>query len=217
MSTPLLSDQMREGSSAQHRSAEQSPFIGALFRGQLPLPAYLDYLRSLLPIYRAMEKHFTALQSDAVLGAFYLPELHRAEALQADLDFWREQLPAASATPYPAVDRYAASLDHYRASWPVGLVAHHYTRYLGDLSGGQMLGGVIAKNFHLSGSDGLRFYQFAQVADPGAFKTRYRELLNQLPLEPQDQARLVGVVQEVFQLNIGVFTDLSQRWLSAGA
>lgn len=162
-----------------------------------------------------LEHHFTALQKDAVIGAFYFPELHRSEALQADLSFWQEQLPTDSAKPCPAVERYLASLEYYRTSWPMGLVAHHYTRYLGDLSGGQMIGGIIAKNFRLPGPDGLRFYQFTQVTDPAAFKSRYRELLNQLPIKPPAKARVASVVQEVFQLNLEVFTDLSQRWLAA--
>ena len=63
------------------------------------------------------------------------------------------------------------------ATWPGGFVAHHYTRYLGDLSGGIFIGRVMQRRFGFD-TNGIGFYLFADIADPRAFKDVYREQLD---------------------------------------
>ena len=53
--------------------------------------------------------------------------------------------------------------------WAGGFVAHHYTRYLGDLSGGQAIGRLMKRHFGFE-TNGILFYLFDQIADPKAFK-----------------------------------------------
>ncbi|WP_250544226.1 biliverdin-producing heme oxygenase [Canibacter zhuwentaonis] len=54
-------------------------------------------------------------------------------------------------------------------SWHAGIVAHHYTRYLGDLSGGQMIAKRIRSQHGLE-SDSVAFYEFAELGDLNEFK-----------------------------------------------
>ena len=51
---------------------------------------------------------------------------------------------------------------------PELLVGHHYTRYLGDLSGGQILKNIAQKAMNMDGDDGLHFYVFNDIADEKA-------------------------------------------------
>ncbi|MBK0296324.1 biliverdin-producing heme oxygenase, partial [Bacillus sp. S34] len=89
------------------------------------------------------------------------------------------------------------------AEWPGGFVAHHYTRYLGDLSGGQMIGRMLAEQFGFE-TNGILFYIFDQVADPSAFKDTYRaqldaaqqQLDDEIPDTPQQRADLERAVDD---------------------
>lgn len=48
------------------------------------------------------------------------------------------------------------------------LLAHAYVRYLGDLSGGQIIGNRLRKAYGLEGLDGRRFYYFDLDQDTSA-------------------------------------------------
>ena len=43
---------------------------------------------------------------------------------------------------------------------PALLIGHHYSRYIGDLSGGQLLKTITKKAMNLSNDKGLNFYIF---------------------------------------------------------
>lgn len=51
------------------------------------------------------------------------------------------------------------------------LLAHAYVRYLGDLSGGQVIGARLRKAYGLNGLDGRRFYYFDLLNDKSAAET----------------------------------------------
>jgi hypothetical protein len=53
---------------------------------------------------------------------------------------------------------------------------HHYTRYLGDLSGGQAIGRILARTFGPENGDGTSFYRFDVVPKP--YEDAYRARLD---------------------------------------
>jgi len=72
-----------------------------------------------------------------------------------------------------------AYLDHLRylassADRAPSLLAHAYVRYLGDLSGGQIIGARIKKAYNLDGSDGMLFYLFGDEGSESASESRKR-------------------------------------------
>jgi hypothetical protein len=71
-------------------------------------------------------------------------------------------------------------------------VAHHYTRYLGDLSGGQAIGRIIGREFGLDGGVGTAFYSFSEVPKPKLYKDAYRARLDALPLDDVQRARVLA-------------------------
>ena len=91
-----------------------------------------------------------------------------------------------------------------------GFVAHHYTRYLGDLSGGQYLGPAIARSYGLNG-DGHLFFVFPGV-DPVVFKARYRRLLDAVSWSRSEERLFLTEVAEAYRLNIALLTELKERW-----
>lgn len=80
---------------------------------------------------------------------------------------------------------------HTLSSEPERLLAHSYVRYVGDLSGGQVLRRVIAKAYDLQDGLGTSFYEFsklggsgessrnATIGDMGKIKDWFREGMNE--------------------------------------
>jgi hypothetical protein len=108
----------------------------------------------------------------------------------------------------PATERYVARL-HAVTSGEPAFVAHHYTRYLADLSGGQYLGPAIAAAYGRSG-DGHRFFVFEGV-DPPAF----RALPHAVGRGALVARRARCVPDRGFAgipLNIDVLDEVRERW-----
>lgn len=197
-----LSVQMREGSQAEHTAAETSSFMAALLAGEINEAGYLAYLVRLRPVYAALESADWA--GHPVAGALLDPALERLAALDADLAHWAPGgLPEVSS---PAATAYAARI---AAADAAGFVAHHYTRYLGDLSGGQAIGRILGRSYGLD-RDGLAFYRFDAIAKPKPYKDAYRARLDALPLTPQEQVAVVDEVRVAFRLNQALFEELSR-------
>ncbi|QHC26779.1 biliverdin-producing heme oxygenase [Streptomyces sp. GS7] len=214
-STPFtpFSTVIRTASHAQHTEAENSSFMGDLLGGRLGVDAYRRYTEQLWFVYRALEDASGALTADPVAGPFIRPELARTAELERDLahlggSSWRTGL-----TPLPATAAYAGRIAVCARDWPAGYVAHHYTRYLGDLSGGQIIRGTAEKTWGFARKgDGVRFYVFEEIANPAAFKREYRELLDALPVDDLEKQRVVDECRRAFALNSAVFRELGEQF-----
>lgn len=210
METTSLSFQLREGTKNAHTRAERSSFMQAFFRGQVPRDGYRELLARLLPIYQAIENAQQQLKDDPALKHLYFPQLFRIETLQRDLAFyygsdWQTQIKDT-----PAVKAYVGRIVWLAENWPAGIAAHHYTRYLGDLSGGQMIKRMVQKSFGLGGNDGVTFYEFPEITDIPAFKDRYRAGMDALPLVEGEAQRIVDEANHAFELNIDLFSELDE-------
>jgi heme oxygenase len=205
-----LSARLRRDTYAAHEAAQGSGFLGALVDGRLSWVAYADLAAQHWFLYEALEMAAGTMADDPVARAFVFPELERLPAIEADLRFlhgprWQQRIAAL-----PATTTYCTRLRYAANSHPVGFIAHHYTRYLGDLSGGQYLGQAIANVYGLNG-EGNRFFVFPGI-DPVAFKTYYRRLLDALPWSREEQDEFVSEVIEAYRLNIAVLDELRRRW-----
>ncbi|MFI7540114.1 heme oxygenase (biliverdin-producing) [Actinoplanes sp. NPDC049599] len=207
--TERLSVRLRSGTRLDHDAAQGSGFLDALAAGTLPREAYADLAAQHWFIYETLEQAAAAMAADPVAGDFVFPELTRLPALSDDLVTLLG--PASALDPLPATQEYRARLRAVAFNRPWGFIAHHYTRYLGDLSGGQYLGPAIAKAYGLSGA-GHRFFVFDGVSPP-VFRIRYRELLDGLAFSPADEQNFLAEVAEAYRLNIAVLRELKERWV----
>ena len=204
---------IRTASHEQHTEAETSTFMSDLLGGRLGVDAYTRYTEQLWFVYRAMEEGAQALRNDPVAGPFIQSELMRTAELERDLthlrgDDWREGL-----QPLPATAAYAARVEECARTWPAGYVAHHYTRYLGDLSGGQIIRDRAEKTWGFARKgDGVRFYVFEEIPNPAAFKRGYRELLDALEVDDLEKQRVVDECKRAFALNTAVFRELGEAF-----
>jgi len=203
-----LSVLLREGTKDSHRLAENTLFIRQFFAGQLSLESYRVFLVQLRHIYSALEQTQELHQAHEIYQKLYFPSLYRTAALEEDLNFhfgderWRE-IP-----PHTATSNYVQRIIALSQEWVEGLVAHHYTRYLGDLSGGQILKRIVAKTFNLSSNVGLAFYEFPQIPDHKQFKDEYRARLDAMGLDETTSQKIVDEANYAFELNRGVFDSM---------
>lgn len=210
-SSPEFSTLINAASREQHTEAENSPFMSDMLSGKLGVEAYRRYTEQLWFVYHALEQHWDRLAADPVAGPFMRQELARTASLELDLAHlggtdWNARL-----EPLPATVEYLTRVTECATQWPAGYVAHHYTRYLGDLSGGQVIRGIAEKTwgFERKG-DGVRFYVFADIANPAAFKREYRIMLDNLPIDTVEQQRVIDECKHAFALNTALFHDLNE-------
>ncbi|MEU9302911.1 biliverdin-producing heme oxygenase [Streptomyces sp. NPDC048269] len=204
---------IRVASHEQHTEAETSTFMSDLLGGRLGVDAYTRYTEQLWFVYRALEDAADSLEDDPVAGPFIRPELMRVAEIERDLAHllgpgWPESVAAL-----PATEAYAARVAQCAAEWPGGYVAHHYTRYLGDLSGGQIIRDKAERTWGFARKgDGVRFYVFADISNPAAFKRTYRELLDAIAADDLEKQRIIDECKRAFEFNGAVFRELGERF-----
>ncbi len=106
----------------------------------------------------------------------------------------------------PATHRYVDRLERVAATGP-GYAGHAYTRYLGDLSGGQVVRTMLERNYGFQPEE-LTFYAFGVKAKP--FKDHYRALLDDLGFTAEQADTAVEEAVCAFELNSALFDDLDQ-------
>ncbi|MEU9191009.1 biliverdin-producing heme oxygenase [Streptomyces sp. NPDC048484] len=211
-STPF-STLIRTASHEQHMEAETSTFMSDLLGGRLGVDAYARYTEQLWFVYEALESGARDLSDDPVAGPFIQPELMRLASLERDLAHLRGADWRNGVTALPATREYAARVAECARTWPGGYIAHHYTRYLGDLSGGQIIRGKAEKTWGFTRKgDGVRFYVFEDIGNPAAFKRGYRELLDGVLADDLEKQRIIAECRRAFALNTGLFQALGEEF-----
>jgi heme oxygenase len=208
VTAPPFSQQLRQATDDAHLAAERSTFVEDLVGERLPLASYARFVAQLHAVYRVLERATDAAATDPVTAPFLAPELLRVPSLRADLEYlvgadWSTQIDIL-----PATEAYCARIQSSTA-WSGGLVAHHYVRYLGDLSGGQFLGRVVARVYELPDGLGTSAYRFDGIASPKTFKDAYRAKLDAASWTMDERAHIVDEANAAFACNTAIFTELS--------
>ncbi|BBA97036.1 putative heme oxygenase [Actinacidiphila reveromycinica] len=210
VATPF-STVIRTASQDLHTEVNNTSFMSDMLGGRLGIEAYARYTEQLWFVYRALEDGAAALAGDPVAGPFLFPELSRVPSLERDLEHLRGPGWQKRARPARATAAYTARISEVAASWPAGYVAHHYTRYLGDLSGGQVVRDTAQKTWGFDHKgDGVRFYVFEGIPNPAAFKREYRALLDALPVDGPERDRVIGESRQAFAFNGALLAELAR-------
>ena len=186
-----LSKQLKEGTKVSHKEAESVSFVKNFIRGKIVKKHYVQMQVSLYYVYEALEAAID--DNKEIFGKLYQPEkLRRLDCLNDDMVYfgghdWKSNHPI---TP-PTAD-YVARIKEISLSDPIRLVSHAYTRYLGDLSGGQILKKQAKKALSLP-DNALTFYEFENIKEGAkVFKDEYRGFLDEMKMSEETTGRLIG-------------------------
>lgn len=206
---------LREGTSEEHKAAESSAFIRCFMKGILEKGTYARHLEAFYYVYESMEEELERNKNNLVLKSIYFPELYRKNALLEDLQFFYGTWKPNDHQPSVATQDYVKRIRKISETQPELLAAHSYVRYLGDLSGGQILKKVAARALNLPEGKGISFYEFPMIQDINGFKQNYRTALDSLPVNDSEKQSILAESKQVFLLNQGIFSELEQDLVSA--
>jgi len=184
-----------------HVEAERTGIIRDMLRGEASREGYALLLRNLLPAYQAMEQGLERHLRSPGVGVLAQYRLDRAPAIESDLvalcgTDWSRDLPLLVAG-----DLYAQRIAKAAEGDGSRLIAHAYTRYLGDLSGGQILQRLLTRTLQLRPCE-LSFYDFRPFPDLDALKLDYRNALDRAGALVRDGDAVVEEGAIAFALNI---------------
>mmetsp|Transcript_36146 Transcript_36146/g.86162 ORF Transcript_36146/g.86162 Transcript_36146/m.86162 type:complete len:296 (+) Transcript_36146:117-1004(+) len=200
-----------DGTRKSHSIAENTQFVTGFFAGLADRDSYRSLMTSLFFVYEAMEICMDTTNEERVK---YLdsPQLRRLASIRKDMDFfYAEELGSdwdKKIEPSQASKQYVARIQEISETKPHLLIAHQYTRYLGDLFGGQMMGGMAARSLDLNDGEGTEFYRFEGIESTSAFITEWYKDLNKLDLTEKQKEEIVDEANLVFALNIAIFQEI---------
>jgi heme oxygenase len=216
--SPGLPARLRSETQALHHQAESTATLRSLLQGRMNQAAYVRLLSNLLAIYSALEPAMQRHAAHPVLAPIYFPALHRVASLQADLAAFHVGDSATTEAVVPATLDYVKRIEMLDAHTPQLLAAHAYVRYLGDLSGGQVLKRIVSQNSHLHTRPvPVSFYDFGDATTTASLAASFRAGLASIVLSQPDEDALVAEAKHAFELHITLFDQLSLRAEAPGA
>ena len=205
-----LAGQLREGTKKSHTMAENTGFVACFLKGVVEKKSYRKLISDLYFVYQAMEEEIERLvqEEHPVIKPIGFKSLFRKETLENDLQFyfgdnWRNEINISN-----SAKEYVQRIRLVAEQSPELLVGHHYTRYIGDLSGGQILKKIAKKALNLNGDNGLSFYEFENIDDEKQFKEEYSKTLNQLPINQTIADQIIDEANKAFKYNMKMFKEL---------
>jgi heme oxygenase len=209
-----LATKLREGTKKSHSMAENVGFVKCFLKGVVEKESYRKLVANLYFVYSQIEEEMEKHKDHPILSKIYFKELNRKKSLEQDLSYyfgpnWRDQV-----APSPAAQAYVQRIREVSENEPELLIAQSYTRYLGDLSGGQILKGIAVRAMNLT-DGGTAFYEFKDIADEKAFKNNYRQALNELPIDEATADRIVDEANAAFGMNMKMFMELEGNLIKA--
>lgn len=206
---PGLAESLKRETGALHRQVERSALMQTLLRGQLDRTGYGALLRNLHAIYAALEPALARHAHHALLAPLQFAALPREPALRRDLDALYGESGCGPVSLQAATARYSKRLCVLDAAHPHLLVAHSYVRYLGDLSGGQMLARIVRRSLDLPVGTGTAFYDFGNVAATTQLTQAYRAGLDGLSPDAATHRAIVDEALLAFELHLQLFDQLA--------
>jgi heme oxygenase (biliverdin-producing, ferredoxin) len=203
-----LASKLRVGTKKAHTMAENVGFVKCFLKGVVEKNSYRKLVANFYFIYSAMEEEMEKHSQHPIVSKINFTQLNRKHSLEQDLSYyfganWREDIKLSSAG-----EAYVQRIREISATEPELLIAHSYTRYLGDLSGGQILKNIAVTAMNLSEGQGTAFYEFADITDEKAFKAKYRQTLDELPIDDSTGDRIVDEANAAFGMNMKMFQEL---------
>ena len=149
------------------------------------------------------------MPSTRPLGLFAWPQLFRSEAIISDLSALAGPAFPTTLPLLAAGSAYAERIEAISATDQARLIGHAYVRYVGDLSGGQIVKSLLSRAPGLA-PDMLQFYDFPGITDAAAYKNDFRRSLDQAGVLTDAADAIVDEALLAFRLNIDLSLSVKQ-------
>lgn len=206
-----LAEQLRQGTTKSHSMAENVRFVKSFLGGVVDKKSYRTLVANLYFVYSAIEEEMMRNQNHPSIKLIYFPELNRKKSLQKDLEYYYGLDWEQSVQPSAITQMYVERIHDIGKHQPELLISHAYTRYIGDLSGGQILKNIAKKAMHLSGDEGTEFYVFREISNEKDFKNAYKNALDLIPITDGQVSLIISEANVAFNLNMKMFQELNSN------
>ncbi|MGO1909570.1 biliverdin-producing heme oxygenase [Brevibacterium aurantiacum] len=213
--TEPFSARLKASTATIHDEVEHTNFMVDLMEGRLDARAYALLLKQYTVIYAALEAKSREFAEDPIFAPFHDANLFRAERIVRDLqeltgseEFTLNDVDLPITRSAEAYARHLGQLDK-----PEQVIAHHYTRYLGDLSGGQAIGALMGRHYGIPAS-ALTIWDFTELGKTKPYKDSYRLRLNDIAGTGGNEQTVIDETMTAFELNgelLSELTSLSDR------
>ena len=202
-----FSADLKEGTKESHSAAENTKFVASFLRGVVDYEEYRKLLTNFYYVYDTMEQRIRETE-DPMVQAVRSESLERKEGIERDLEYYYGADWKDKQIPSDACNKYCHRINEVAEENPFLLVAHHYTRYIGDLSGGKILKEITARVLKPPAGKGLDFYEFPSIPDAKLFKQNYRAVLDNLGTTVPQENALIAEANYAFELNMNMFDEI---------
>ena len=204
-----LSKRIRESTKKAHTIAESASAVILYLKGAIERESYIRLLTDYWFIYSALEDALQYHRDNKAICDIDDSALHRTKAISKDLKYFLGEDWYDIITPSDSAAVYVARINQISRDNPELLVAHHYTRYLGDLSGGQILKGITKTALKLP-EKALNFYIFTRIPSPTEYKNDYRARLDRLALTTNDEDTFIRECNRAFKMSSDVMSEMNE-------
>jgi len=143
-----LSKELKSGTAESHKAAENVHFVKNFIQKKIRRDLYQKLIINYYFVYQNLEEELNK-HGPQHFSKLHLPnQLARTSSLEKDVNYfmgydkeWKSIM-----KPTAAVQNYIHRIRHVAQIDPLLLLAHSYTRYLGDLSGGRQMASIAKKN-----------------------------------------------------------------------
>ena len=198
-----LAKRLKEGTKESHSAAENTKFVASFLRGVVDYEEYRKLLTNFYYVYDTMEQRIRETE-DPMVQAIRSENLERKDSIEKDLEYYYGPEWKDKQIPSEACNTYCHRINEVAEENPYLLIAHHYTRYIGDLSGGKILKEIAARVLKPPVGKGLQFYEFPSIPNAKLFKQNYRAVLDNLGTDSSQENALITEANYAFRLNLSL-------------
>ena len=206
-----LAEQLRKGTTKSHSMAENVTFVKSFLGGVVDKNSYRTLVANLYFVYSAIEEEIENNRDHSSISLIYFPQLNRQRSLEKDLEYYYGSDWQKIVKPSVVTQSYVERIHSIGKYQPELLISHAYTRYMGDLSGGQILRNIAKNAMKLSGDEGTEFYIFRDINNEKEFKIQYRDALNLIPVTDKQVNLVISEANVAFDLNMKMFQELNSN------
>nr|YP_010728769.1 heme oxygenase [Lithothamnion corallioides]WEA77000.1 heme oxygenase [Lithothamnion corallioides] len=206
-----LAEQLRQGTTKSHSMAENVSFVKSFLSGVVDKKSYRTLVANLFFVYSAIEEEMYKNKDSISVSPIYFDQLNRKKSLEKDLLYYYGPDWKSIVKPSTITQMYVDRIHEIGNHQPELLISHAYTRYMGDLSGGQILKNIAKNAMQLSGDEGTEFYVFRDIKNDKEFKQMYRKALDSISVTEDQVNLIISEANVAFNLNMKMFQELNSN------